>query len=597
MAKRLAALIMCFCMMASLVGAAPVWTPDIPADPKNDDLVILLTAVKASPNIYDEASGTSIESGMNLFNRDLMTTVIGSTLDFQVFISSWADVWSLDFISTDTNVASISGIQIENGSRIFSLTAKGNGEASVFITLNGGDPQYAFSISVEGKVIEDKDVKKEVPEVSYESVLAAAKKNMPNVYIVNSRETIVNTDSFDIGESRIYHMAVKAENWVKSSALEYCFYASNGYYFYLDTDEISWSVPEKYVSWYREGKGVSMTGVNSGGGTLRVSVPVCVMYVPERKSVQMVDGWPMDYPYNLDRGWEDSADPEFWDITTLTADASITVNKKKPEKKPEVVVEQPKRQPPYNPFAGIDISKVANPFSDVSHSDWFYEPLMYVYAAGLLNGVDIDGHNFYYDYFSMDAGHDSDPGRRTDMLSTDGAGTWTAEITRFLSGGNATYPISPRKAENRQNTVHELYNEYTKFGYQNVASYTYNPFIDVSSSSKAFQSIMWASQNKIVLGYGDKRFGPQDNISREQFCTILVRHAAVSGITLPSKYSVMTFTDSNMINDWARNNVEICQRAGIINGYPDGSFKPQGEITRSEIAKMIYEYGRLAPNP
>ena len=592
MSKRLIAFVMCFVMMATVVCGADIWTPDA-ADAvyQPEELVVLVTAYSTASHIYCDNS--VVYSGMNLYDTDLTAdSISNNTLEFQVSISSWLEVTSVDFTSSNSAVADVSVRLGENGTHIFTMKVNGNGSALISMSLNGSYPVGVFSINVSAK--EEKPVRNEPDskvEASYESILNEARKHFPSFNIVDQKDNIVTLDYLKVGESRTYHTALKAPEWDKSF-FEYCFYRSGGYYFYVDIDRLTWSVAENLVSRIPSGNGMIVTGVSTGLDTLTVEVPVCVMhyYVPVTDA-----GYTVHY-HDLDHN-EDKIEPEIemWDIGTLTAGVKIEITADQP-----VVEETPVRIPPYNPFIGIDISKVENPFTDVSPSDWYYESLMYVYAAGILNGVDLDGHVLYYNYFGMDAGKDTDAAHRIDALSTDGGGEWTAAVKRFLSGSRTTasssgkFPFNADYAENRQNTVGELYNEYIGFGYK-IGSYTNNPFIDVSSTSKAYQHILWAADKKIVLGYGDKKFGPLDHITREQFCTILLRHASLAGVRLPSKVAAKSFNDSWKISSWASEAVSACQRAGIIQGYPDGSFKPQGDIKRSEMVEMLRKYGDVLP--
>ena len=49
----------------------------------------------------------------------------------------------------------------------------------------------------------------------------------------------------------------------------------------------------------------------------------------------------------------------------------------------------------------------------------------------------------------------------------------------------------------------------------------------------------------------------------------------------------MTFTDADSIAEYAKEAVDFCTKTGIVNGYPDGSFRPTSEISREEAAKML----------
>ena len=60
------------------------------------------------------------------------------------------------------------------------------------------------------------------------------------------------------------------------------------------------------------------------------------------------------------------------------------------------------------------------------------------------------------------------------------------------------------------------------------------------------------------------------------------------------EYQKLTaFEDMKKIPAWAKEGVEECQLAGIIGGYTDGSFRPDQTITRAELAKMLAAYQEL----
>ena len=55
-----------------------------------------------------------------------------------------------------------------------------------------------------------------------------------------------------------------------------------------------------------------------------------------------------------------------------------------------------------------------------------------------------------------------------------------------------------------------------------------------------------------------------------------------------SDIAISNFTDAEDIADYAKEPINILYRLEIVNGYEDGSFKPNAPITRAEAAKMIY---------
>jgi hypothetical protein len=93
-----------------------------------------------------------------------------------------------------------------------------------------------------------------------------------------------------------------------------------------------------------------------------------------------------------------------------------------------------------------------------------------------------------------------------------------------------------------------------------------------------------------TAGYGGGKYGPKDSITREQLATILNNYAKFAGLTLPLTRGYTPFIDDADIANYAKEAIERFFKAGIIGGYPDGSFKPRGEATRAEFAAMLMRF-------
>lgn len=111
-------------------------------------------------------------------------------------------------------------------------------------------------------------------------------------------------------------------------------------------------------------------------------------------------------------------------------------------------------------------------------------------------------------------------------------------------------------------------------------------FKDVVANTWYTDYVAWATANKIVSGYNETTFGVNDNITREQMAVILSNFAKYCNIKL-EEGTVKTFGDSNKISDWALDSVNTVVAAGLINGYEDGSLRPQGNATRAEVAIIL----------
>lgn|GEM_PF-2620320 len=86
----------------------------------------------------------------------------------------------------------------------------------------------------------------------------------------------------------------------------------------------------------------------------------------------------------------------------------------------------------------------------------------------------------------------------------------------------------------------------------------------------------------IVTGYPDGTFRPNRTVTRAEFTVMLMKM-----LKLPGDEAALTFTDNAKIGAWAQKAIAQAVQAGIINGYGDGSFRPDAEITRAEMVKML----------
>lgn len=85
----------------------------------------------------------------------------------------------------------------------------------------------------------------------------------------------------------------------------------------------------------------------------------------------------------------------------------------------------------------------------------------------------------------------------------------------------------------------------------------------------------------VVSGYPDGTFKPDTDVTRAEFAVMLM-----NALNVPTLGMTLTFTDSSDIGAWAQTAVAQAVQSGILNGYADGSFRPNAVITRAEMAVM-----------
>ena len=117
-----------------------------------------------------------------------------------------------------------------------------------------------------------------------------------------------------------------------------------------------------------------------------------------------------------------------------------------------------------------------------------------------------------------------------------------------------------------------------------------NSFSDVSAGGQYYSSaVAWAAINNIVNGYEDGRFGPNDNVTREQIAAILYRYATYKGYDTENAGSIAEFSDAAKVSSWANTAISWAVGEGLMNG-DNGALRPQGNATRAEIAALLMRF-------
>jgi hypothetical protein len=193
----------------------------------------------------------------------------------------------------------------------------------------------------------------------------------------------------------------------------------------------------------------------------------------------------------------------------------------------------------------------ANPFFDISLSDWFYSDVEYAYVNGLMTGV---------------------------------------SATEF----------APTAKLSRAMLVTVLYRYASASvgdGVLDVPPSSSPAFSDVPSNQWYSDAISWAAANGIVTGVGDNKFAPDEYITREQFATVLFRFAKEQWSVGSGQWSVdgdagdlAAYTDIDDISFWATDALAWAVSSGIIRGDGGGSLNPQNTATRAEAAAMLRRF-------
>lgn len=107
-------------------------------------------------------------------------------------------------------------------------------------------------------------------------------------------------------------------------------------------------------------------------------------------------------------------------------------------------------------------------------------------------------------------------------------------------------------------------------------------FSDLENGAWYIPAVTAMTETGIIKGYEDGTFRPNTHITRAEFTAMLMRTNNVQ------KFTELPFSDVSA-DLWSADYIYSAYKAGYINGYEDGTFRPNSPITRAEAVKIINE--------
>ncbi len=176
------------------------------------------------------------------------------------------------------------------------------------------------------------------------------------------------------------------------------------------------------------------------------------------------------------------------------------------------------------------------PFTDVNKTDWFYNSVKYTYEHNMITGLN-------------------------------------------------QYTFGPYRKLSRAMLVTILWRM------ESAPMISTNRFSDIKTSDWYAPAVNWAANNYIVSGYASGKFGPNDDITREQLCAILMNYSRYKKVDITKRADITKFRDWEKTQSYFRDAVSWCLASNIISGKENGTIlDPRGTATRSEVAAMITNY-------
>lgn len=125
-------------------------------------------------------------------------------------------------------------------------------------------------------------------------------------------------------------------------------------------------------------------------------------------------------------------------------------------------------------------------------------------------------------------------------------------------------------------------------------------FKDVPDGQWYSDAVAWMKEANLTNGQGNNEFGTNDPINREALATFMYRYWMEKGGDGENYGNYGTFdgyTDYEKVSDWARKPLLWAIKYPIISGKAGAKLDPQGKATRAEFAAMLHRYIDPAPLP
>ena len=117
-------------------------------------------------------------------------------------------------------------------------------------------------------------------------------------------------------------------------------------------------------------------------------------------------------------------------------------------------------------------------------------------------------------------------------------------------------------------------------------------YTDVDSEAWYTEAVRWATSEKIMSGYGGGKFDPGDAMTREQLVTILYRYAKRKGVdvSVGEDTNILSYDDAFDVSEWAIPAMQWAVGSGAVGGRTNTTLNPKDTATRAEIATIIMRY-------
>jgi len=170
---------------------------------------------------------------------------------------------------------------------------------------------------------------------------------------------------------------------------------------------------------------------------------------------------------------------------------------------------------------------LVNPFTDVTESDWFFEPVLWAVQENVTGG-------------------------KTETTFVPNEGCTRAQVVTFLWAANGKPELTSE-----------------------------NPFTDVADDAWYLKPVLWAVEKGITTGVTATEFGPDQTCTRAQIATFLYAAAGKPAVEGGSEFSDVADVD------WFAKPIVWAKENDVTGGIGDGKFGPNDTCTRAQVVTFL----------
>ncbi|MGI6227533.1 MAG: S-layer homology domain-containing protein, partial [Peptococcales bacterium] len=119
-------------------------------------------------------------------------------------------------------------------------------------------------------------------------------------------------------------------------------------------------------------------------------------------------------------------------------------------------------------------------------------------------------------------------------------------------------------------------------------------FKDVAPDKPYYKEVLIAADSGIIVGVGEGKFNPDMKITRQEMAVMLDRALKYKKVPVEiNNDSLIKYTDSKQIADWAKDGVAAAVTSGLMGGRENDNFVPKSFTSKAEAVVILHRFIKI----